>query len=87
MLLIILGAVLAGAMLIVARTEAQGHGADPVVADVLLVVAVVYGIMLLALPLSLLWQAGAARSRGNAPAPTHLHGADESHPHRRWAPA
>jgi len=62
MLVITLGAALAGAMLIIARTEAQGHAAGPGVADVLLVVAVVYGVMLLALPLSLLWQAGAARS-------------------------
>lgn len=60
--LIILGAVFAGGMLIVAQTEAAGYADEPTFGEIALVFAVIYGIMLLALPISLLWQSGAARS-------------------------
>jgi len=59
---IALGAVFAGGALIVAQAEAQGYASEPTFGDIALVLAVIYGIMLLALPISLLWQAGSARS-------------------------
>lgn len=62
MLLVLLGAVFAGGMLIVAQTEAPGYAGEPTFGDIALVLAVVYGLMLLAVPISLLWQAGSARS-------------------------
>lgn len=60
--LIWVGAVVAGGMLIVARTEAQGYPGEPTPGDIALVLAVIVGIVLLTVPVTLLWQAGTARS-------------------------
>lgn len=59
---IILAAVLAGGFTIAAMAESAGYAAEPSFADLALVYAIIIGISLLAAPLSVLWQSGAAHA-------------------------
>lgn len=61
-LVILVGSVVAGVLVSMNQIEARGYAGEPTFGNVALMLAVTYGLMLLAVPISLLWQAGAARS-------------------------